>query len=191
MTDNLQFDSRGRLRHLLTIEGMSRQTLLEILDTAESFITVGEREIKKVPLLRGKTVVNLFFESSTRTRTTFEIAAKRLSADVINLNCSISSTNKGETVLDTIRNLEAMRTDLFVVRHHLSGAAHLIATHMPDEVAVEAFLAGTVPFPAVVEVVEEVLESVPSRPADSVRAVVNADREARETATGLLEARAR
>jgi aspartate carbamoyltransferase catalytic subunit len=134
VTDDLQFDSRGRLRHLLTIEGMSRQTLLEILDTAESFITVGEREIKKVPLLRGKTVVNLFFESSTRTRTTFEIAAKRLSADVINLNCSVSATNKGETVLDTIRNLEAMRTDLFVVRHHLSGAAHLIAAHMPAHV---------------------------------------------------------
>ncbi|MBI3575581.1 MAG: aspartate carbamoyltransferase catalytic subunit, partial [Gammaproteobacteria bacterium] len=88
MTESLQFDAHGRLRHLLTLEGLSHRTLLEILDTAESFIAVGEREIKKVPLLRGQTVVNLFFEPSTRTRTTFEIAAKRLSADVINLNVS-------------------------------------------------------------------------------------------------------
>ncbi len=134
MTENLQFDAHGRLRHLLTLEGLPRQTLLEILDTAESFIAVGEREIKKVPLLRGKTVVNLFFEPSTRTRTTFEIAAKRLSADVINLNVSASSTSKGETLLDTVRNLEAMHTDLFVVRHNESGAAHLIARHVPAHV---------------------------------------------------------
>ncbi len=131
MNQGLQFDEAGRLRHLLTIEGLSHQTIVEILDTAESFISVGEREIKKIPLLRGKTVVNLFFESSTRTRTTFEIAAKRLSADVINLNVSASSTSKGETLLDTIRNLEAMHTDLFVVRHAESGAAHLIARHVP------------------------------------------------------------
>jgi len=134
VTGDLQFDGQGHLRHLLTIEGLSRQTILEILDIAESFITVGEREIKKVPLARGKTVVNLFFESSTRTRTTFEIAAKRLSADVINLNVSASSTSKGETLLDTIRNLEAMHTDLFVVRHSESGAAHLIARHVPSHV---------------------------------------------------------
>ena len=134
MRDDLQFDSHGRLRHLLTIEGLPRQTLLDILNTAESFISVGEREIKKVPLLRGKTVVNLFFESSTRTRTTFEIAAKRLSADVINLAVAQSSTSKGETVLDTVRNLEAMHTDLFVVRHNQSGAAHLIARHVPAHV---------------------------------------------------------
>ncbi len=134
MRENLQLDAQGRLRHLLTLEGLSRRTLLEILDTAESFIAVGEREIKKVPLLRGKTVVNLFFEPSTRTRITFEIAAKRLSADVINLNVSASSTSKGETLLDTVRNLEAMHTDLFVVRHHESGAAHLIARHMPAHV---------------------------------------------------------
>lgn len=131
MNQGLQFDEAGRLRHLLTIEGLSHQTIIEILDTAESFISMGEREIKKIPLLRGKTVVNLFFESSTRTRTTFEIAAKRLSADVINLNVSASSTSKGETLLDTIRNLEAMHTDLFVVRHAESGAAHLIARHVP------------------------------------------------------------
>ncbi len=132
--DDLQFDGQGHLRHLLTIEGLPRQTVLEILNTAESFISVGEREIKKLPLLRGKTVVNLFFESSTRTRTTFEIAAKRLSADVINLNPSASSTTKGETLLDTVRNLEAMHTDLFVVRHRESGAAHLIAQHVPAHV---------------------------------------------------------
>jgi aspartate carbamoyltransferase catalytic subunit len=131
VNQGLQFDETGRLRHLLTIEGLSHQTIVEILDTAESFISMGEREIKKIPLLRGKTVVNLFFESSTRTRTTFEIAAKRLSADVINLNVSASSTSKGETLLDTIRNLEAMHTDLFVVRHAESGAAHLIARHVP------------------------------------------------------------
>jgi aspartate carbamoyltransferase catalytic subunit len=130
----LQFDASGGLTHLLTTEGLSRQTILDILDTAESFIAVGEREIKKVPLLRGKTVVNLFFEPSTRTRTTFEIAAKRLSADVINLAVSASSTSKGETLLDTVRNLEAMRTDLFVVRHAESGAAHLIAQHVPPHV---------------------------------------------------------
>jgi aspartate carbamoyltransferase catalytic subunit len=134
--DDLQFDGHGRLRHLLTIEGLPRQTLLDILNTAESFISVGEREIKKVPLLRGKTVVNLFFESSTRTRTTFEIAAKRLSADVINLAVAQSSTTKGETVLDTVRNLEAMHTDLFVVRHGESGAAHLIARHVPEHVRI-------------------------------------------------------
>ncbi len=131
---DLQFDSQGRLRHFLTIEGLPRQTILKILDTAESFISVGEREIKKVPLLRGKTVVNLFFESSTRTRTTFEIAAKRLSADVININTNFSSTNKGETLLDTVRNLEAMHTDLFVVRHPDSGAAYLIAGYVPAHV---------------------------------------------------------
>jgi aspartate carbamoyltransferase catalytic subunit len=131
---DVQFDAQGRLRHLLTIEGIPRPTLLEILNTAESFMSVGEREIKKLPLLRGKTVVNLFFESSTRTRTTFEIAAKRLSADVININTTASSTSKGETLLDTVRNLEAMHTDLFVVRHNESGAAHLIAQHVPPHV---------------------------------------------------------
>jgi aspartate carbamoyltransferase catalytic subunit len=134
MTEDLQLDNDGRLHHFLTIEGLKKETIIEILDTAESFVSVGEREIKKVPLLRGKTVVNLFFESSTRTRTTFEIAAKRLSADVINLNPGVSSTSKGETVLDTIDNLEAMHTDLFVVRHSNSGAAFLIAKHLPPHV---------------------------------------------------------
>ncbi len=136
MTGDLQFDSHGQLHHFLTIEGLSREIILRILDTAESFISVGEREIKKVPLLRGKTVVNLFFEPSTRTRTTFEIAAKRLSADVINVDTRVSSTTKGETLLDTIRNLEAMRTDLFVVRHSMSGAAYLVAQHVPPHVRI-------------------------------------------------------
>ncbi len=132
----LQFDEKGNLKHFLTLDGMPRQTLINLLDTAESFINLGKREIKKVPLLRGKTLVNLFFEPSTRTRTTFEIAGKRLSADVINLAASRMSTSKGETILDTVRTLEAMHTDLFVIRDHTSGAAHLIARHLPDHVRV-------------------------------------------------------
>ena len=136
MKGDMQYDSNGRLRHFLTIEGLERDTLVHILDTAETFISFGKREIKKVPVLRGKTVVNLFFENSTRTRTTFEIAAKRLSADVINLNPSRMSTSKGESVLDTVRNLEAMHTDLFVVRDAHSGAAYLIAQHVPPHVAI-------------------------------------------------------
>lgn len=131
-----QYAADGRLRHLLTIEHLDRDTLVGILDTAESFIDFGQREIKKVPLLRGRTVVNLFFEDSTRTRTTFEIAAKRLSADVINLNASRLSTSKGETVLDTVRTLEAMHTDLFVVRDRQSGAAYLISQHVPEHVGI-------------------------------------------------------
>ncbi|MDA8007655.1 MAG: aspartate carbamoyltransferase catalytic subunit [Gammaproteobacteria bacterium] len=134
--NDIQFDDAGKLRHFLTVDGLSRETLTGILDTAESFVTVGEREIKKVPLLRGKTVVNLFFEPSTRTRTTFEIAGKRLSADVINLNAARMSVTKGESILDTVRTLEAMHTDLFVVRDSASGAAHLIAKHLPPHVRV-------------------------------------------------------
>lgn len=136
MIADMQYDQSGQLRHFLTIEGLAWETLVHILDTAQSFITFGEREIKKVPILRGKTVVNLFFENSTRTRTTFEIAAKRLSADVINLNPSRLSTSKGESVLDTVKNLEAMHTDLFVVRDAHSGAAFLIAQHVPPHVAI-------------------------------------------------------
>ena len=134
--DQLQFDRNGKLKHFLTINGLPRDTLIGILDTAESFVSFGKREIKKVPLLRGKTMVNLFFEPSTRTRTTFEIAGKRLSADVINLNASRMSTIKGESMVDTVRTLEAMHTDLFVVRDSASGAAHLIAAHLPEHVRV-------------------------------------------------------
>ncbi len=125
-----------RLRHFLTTDDLSGRAMIEILDTAESFISVGEREIKKVPLLRGKTIVNLFFEASTRTRTTFEIAGKRLSADIININTSVSATQKGESLLDTVRNLEAMHTDLFVIRHPASGAADLVARSVPSHVHV-------------------------------------------------------
>ena len=131
---DVQFDADGQLRHLLTIDGLNAETIIEILDTAESFISIGQRQIRKVPLLHGRTVVNLFFEPSTRTQTTFEIAAKRLSADVINLNTSRMSTSKGESVLDTVRTLEAMHTDMFVVRDGASGTAHLIARHVPTHV---------------------------------------------------------
>jgi len=132
----IQFDGEGRLKHLLTIEGLGPDWINRILDTAESFLSVTGREVKKVPLLRGRTVVNLFFESSTRTRTTFELAAKRLSADVLNLNISTSATTKGESLLDTLRNIEAMQADMFVVRHDKSGAAHFIARHVAPHVSV-------------------------------------------------------
>jgi len=133
---NPQLNDKGELQHLLTIEGLPRETLTHILDTATSFVGVTEREVKKVPLLRGKSVFNLFFENSTRTRTTFEIAAKRLSADVINLNIAVSSHTKGETLLDTVDNLSAMHADLFVVRHAQSGAPHLIASHVASHLHV-------------------------------------------------------
>jgi aspartate carbamoyltransferase catalytic subunit len=131
-----QFDEDNQLRHFLTTEDIGEKTLLEILDIAESFMTLNTRRVKKVPLLHGKTVVNLFFEPSTRTRTTFEIAAKRLSADVINLSATRMSTTKGETVLDTVKTLEAMHTDMFVVRDGASGTAHLIAAHVPKGVSI-------------------------------------------------------
>jgi len=130
MHANPQLDQEGRLQHLLSIEGLPAPVLTQILDTAASFVGVTEREVKKVPLLRGKSIFNLFFEPSTRTRTTFEIAAKRLSADVVNLNISTSSQTKGESLLDTIDNLSAMHADMFIVRHAESGAPYLIARHL-------------------------------------------------------------
>jgi aspartate carbamoyltransferase catalytic subunit len=133
---SVQIGPDGRLKHLLTTEGLPAEMIRRILDTADQFVSVGEREVKKVPLLRGKAIFNVFFEGSTRTRTTFEIAAKRLSADVINLNVGVSSTSKGETLLDTVYNLQAMDADMFVVRHSESGAAHLIARHVKPGVAV-------------------------------------------------------
>src|SRR5512140_3935278 len=133
---NPQLNEKGELQHLLSIEGLPRETLIHILDTATSFVGVTAREVKKVPLLRGKSVFNLFFEPSTRTRTTFEIAAKRLSADVINLNIAVSSSTKGETLLDTVDNLSAMHADMFVVRHAQSGAPHLIASHVASHLHV-------------------------------------------------------
>lgn len=135
MTNNQLTDS-GQLRHFLTIEGLKRPLLTEIMDRAEQFSSVSNRQVKKVPLLRGKTIMNLFFENSTRTRTTFELAAKRLSADVINLNISTSATSKGESLLDTLHNLEAMHCDMFVVRHGESGAAEFIAQHVAPHVSV-------------------------------------------------------
>ncbi|CAN5263033.1 aspartate carbamoyltransferase catalytic subunit [soil metagenome] len=133
---NPQLNEHGELSHLLTIEGLPREIVTHILDTATSFVSIGEREVKKLPLLRGKSVFNLFFENSTRTRTTFEIAAKRLSADVFNLNINASSTSKGESLLDTIANLSAMQADMFVVRHASSGAPYLIAEHVAPHVHV-------------------------------------------------------
>ena len=133
---NLQLDRQGRLLHFLTVEGLTRRHLTEILDTAESLRGVAERRVKKLPTLHGKTVVNLFFEASTRTRTTFELAAKRLSADVLNLNIATSATTKGESLLDTLRNIEAMQCDMFVVRHPQSGAADFMARHVKPHIAV-------------------------------------------------------
>jgi len=134
----LQLNDQGELTHLLTLEGLSKEHILHILDTAQQFVAVSDsdREVKKVPLLRGKNVFNLFFENSTRTRTTFEIAAKRLSADVVNLDIQTSSTAKGETLLDTIDNLVAMQADIFVVRHKTTGAAVEVAQHLPPHVHV-------------------------------------------------------
>ncbi len=131
-----QLTEQGHLRHFLTIEGLKKALLTEIMDRAEQFSGIGHRQVKKVPLLRGKTIVNLFFENSTRTRSTFELAAKRLSADVMNFNISTSATSKGESLLDTLHNLEAMHTDMFVVRHNQSGAAEFIAQHVAPHVSV-------------------------------------------------------
>ncbi|MDE0153304.1 MAG: aspartate carbamoyltransferase catalytic subunit [Gammaproteobacteria bacterium] len=131
-----QLDEEGRLRHFLTIEGLPTALLEEILSTAQSFHTASDQAARKVPLLRGKTIVNLFFEASTRTRTTFELAAKRLSADVLNLDMATAATTKGESLLDTLRNLEAMHCDMFVVRHHQSGAAHFIVRHVAEHISV-------------------------------------------------------
>jgi aspartate carbamoyltransferase catalytic subunit len=135
-SDNIQLDDNGRLKHFLTTEGMPKALLTEILDIAESFAALPGRPVKKVPLLRGRIITNLFFETSTRTRTTFELAAKMLSADILNFNVSVSATSKGETLLDTLRNLEAMHSDMFVVRHAQSGAAHFIAKHCAPGVSV-------------------------------------------------------
>ena len=136
MRANPQLDAEGNLHHLLSVEDLPRELLERILDTASRFLVVGTREVKSVPLLRGRSVFNLFFENSTRTRTTFEIAAKRLSADVYNLNIAASSTAKGESLLDTIDNLVAMQADLFVVRHAQGGAPWLIARHVAPHVHV-------------------------------------------------------
>lgn len=136
MTPSLQLDPQGRLRHLLTTEGLPRPLLERLLDRAEPYARASEAGFKKDPLLTGKTVVNLFFENSTRTRTTFELAAARLSADVVNLHVQASSTAKGETLLDTLKTIEAMQVDLFVIRHEASGAAHFFAERAAPGVAI-------------------------------------------------------
>ena len=133
MARSIQLNSKGQLTHLLSIEGVPRAILVAILDRAKDFLRadgVGGFEVVNAPLLSGKTIFNIFFENSTRTRTTFEIAARRLSADIVNLNVSASSTAKGESLLDTIDNLAAMQADMFVVRHGQSGAPYLIARHI-------------------------------------------------------------
>jgi aspartate carbamoyltransferase catalytic subunit len=117
-------------KHLLGIEHLDAADIVQVLDLAETFFALGDRPIKKVPTLRGRTVINLFFESSTRTRTSFEIAAKRMSADAINISSSSSSATKGETLLDTAKNLEAMHPDVVVLRHSFGGAPHLLAKHL-------------------------------------------------------------
>ncbi|HXG84194.1 MAG TPA: aspartate carbamoyltransferase catalytic subunit [Pyrinomonadaceae bacterium] len=116
-----------RRRDLLGIRNLSAEEIVGILDTAENFLEINQREIKKVPTLRGKTVINLFFESSTRTRTSFELAAKRLSADAVNISVSSSAVTKGETLLDTALNLDAMSPDCIVVRHGSAGVPHQLA----------------------------------------------------------------
>ncbi len=121
-------------RHILGIEGMSRADVEHVLDTAEAFFEVSKRPVRKVPTLRGKTVINLFYESSTRTRTSFELAGKRLSADVINMTVQSSSVKKGETLYDTVKTLEAMHPDVVVIRHEASGAPEYVARHVRHSV---------------------------------------------------------
>lgn len=136
LNDNIQLDANDKLLHFLSIEGLNETILTEILDTAESFTSVADRQVKKVPILRGKTVANLFFEPSTRTRSTFELAEQRLSADILSVNVDTSATTKGESLLDTLRNLEAMQIDMFVIRHQDSGSAHFFAQHVKPGVSV-------------------------------------------------------
>ena len=124
------------MQHFLTTESLTLDQLTAILDTAESFINADGSSVKKVPLLRGKTIVNLFFEASTRTRSTFELAAKRLSADILTMNIAASATVKGESLLDTLRNLEAMHVDMFVVRHQDSGEAEFLSQHISPGISV-------------------------------------------------------
>jgi aspartate carbamoyltransferase catalytic subunit len=124
--------------HLLGIEGLSKSEIYRYLDTAQSFVEVSERDIKKVPTLRGKTVIHVFFEPSTRTLSSFDIAGKRLSADTINISSSSSSVKKGETLLDTVRTLESMNPDVLVMRHSESGSPHFAARHLSRASVVNA-----------------------------------------------------
>ena len=125
-------ESRTPMKHLLGIEGLSKEELLGLLSDSESFVEVGDRDIKKVPALRGKTIINLFMEASTRTRVSFEMAGKWLSADTINVTSSGTSVSKGETLLDTVWNIEAMRPDIVVMRHKESGSPHFLASQLKN-----------------------------------------------------------
>lgn len=136
LPSSMQITADGKLKHFLTVEGIPPLMLEEILDRSQQFVALPNKAQVQAPLLRGKTVMNLFFENSTRTRTTFELAAKRLSADLVNLDIRNSSATKGESLLDTIRNLEAMGCDMFVVRHSSSGAAHFIARYCAPHISV-------------------------------------------------------
>jgi aspartate carbamoyltransferase catalytic subunit len=131
---NIKASTKGNFQHLLSTEGMSKELIIKIFDIAETFLKTGEHDVKKVPLLRGKTVCNLFFENSTRTRTTFEIAAKRLSADVLNLDIPSSSQSKGESIIDTVNNLIAMSANIFFIRHPESGMPEFIARNITKDV---------------------------------------------------------
>jgi aspartate carbamoyltransferase catalytic subunit len=131
-----QIDAGGTLRHLITLDGLTRAQVTDLLDAAQSLRITAERPVNKLPILRGRTVVNLFFEPSTRTRTSFELAATRLSADVVNFDVAASSTKKGETLLDTLRTLEAMRCDLFVVRHMQNGTPEFLARNAAPGVVI-------------------------------------------------------
>lgn len=131
-----QLDARGNLQHLLTIEGLQREHLIQLLDKAETCFSAATGQLLPTTELRGVTVANLFFEPSTRTRSTFELAGKKLSANVLNLNISHSSTSKGESLRDTVRNLQAMQCELFVIRHGSSGACHFVAAHLDQGAAI-------------------------------------------------------
>lgn len=135
-TDKLQLDAQGRLRHLLSLDGLDATRLTALLDRAEKFVARLGAPIKASDSLRGKTVANLFFEASTRTRASFELAARRLGADVLNLDINLSSGTKGETVLDTVRTLEAMNVDAFVIRHAETGVQKMVAKNVASHVAV-------------------------------------------------------
>ncbi|MCB0333724.1 MAG: aspartate carbamoyltransferase catalytic subunit [Bdellovibrionales bacterium] len=128
----------ARFQHLLGIEPLSREDILLLLENSQRFVEVSQRDLKKVPALRGKTIINLFLEPSTRTRASFEIAGKRLSADTINITASGSSVTKGETLLDTARTLQAMNPDILVVRHRSSGAAQFLSERLTKTAVVNA-----------------------------------------------------
>lgn len=133
---SLQYAQSGVLKHLLSIEALKKSQILQILDLAQEYFDPNTKRIVQSDCLKGKTVANLFFENSTRTRSTFELAAKRLSASVLNLNVQQSATAKGESLRDTVRNIEAMQCHIMVIRHHLSGAAHFVARHVMPSVSV-------------------------------------------------------